>query len=349
MPANAKRNKLSSLIVVVFFIFVVIAVVLFGCKFVTDDINGNRRNASGEITVSIPAGSENTYDASLILENKSIIKSDTVWSYWMDKHYPDFEFVAGEYILDSSMSYEEIVLALKSPTVTHRSVSVCIPEGYDVFRISQTLEDNGVCKAEEFLDACRDKSAYDYSFIGDIPDDDKIAYQLEGFLFPATYDFYENMDAVVVVDDMLSAFADRITPEWREFCDNNGYTMYELVTLASIVERETLGEGVAENIASVFINRLEIGQKLQSDVTIDYGNSLRKAGFSDDVVFSYNTYKCDALPSGPVCNAGEANINAVVNHSETDYFYFFSDLENQFHFAEDYDEFESLKKEFPWQ
>ena len=129
----------------------------------------------------------------------------------------------------------------------------------------------------------------------------------------------------------------------------NGMTLYELVTLASVVEKETLGDGVAQNIASVFINRLNIGQQLQSDVTIFYGNKLRENGFGTSVVESYNTYKCPALPSGPICNPGVENINAVVNHNDTGYYYFFSDLENKFHFAKDNKEFEKLKQKYPWQ
>ena len=117
-------------------------------------------------------------------------------------------------------------------------------------------------------------------------------------------------------------------------------TLYELVTLASVVEKETLGQGVAENIASVFINRLNKPQKLQSDVTIDYGNLLREAGFDDAVVTSYNTYKCSALPSGPICNPGVANIDAVVNHNDTDSMYFFSYNNGaDFYFTDSYEDF----------
>ena len=100
---------------------------------------------------------------------------------------------------------------------------------------------------------------------------------------------------------------------------------------------------------TVFINRLNIGQQLQSDVTIFYGNKLRENGFGTSVVESYNTYKCPALPSGPICNPGVENINAVVNHNDTGYYYFFSDLENKFHFAKVYKEFEKLKQKYPWQ
>ena len=258
----------------------------------------------------------------------------------MDRHYPDYEYCAGEFLLTNDMSYEEIAQKLQNPDVSHKSVSVCIPEGYNVFDIATALEENGICSGNDFLEACRSKDDYDYSFISEIPESDTIAYELEGFLFPATYDFEENMDAREVVDEMLAAFADRITDSWRSYCSENDITLYELVTLASVVEKETLGEGVAQNIASVFINRLNSSHKLQSDVTIDYGNALRANGFDDNVVTSYNTYKCSALPSGPICNPGVANIDAVVNHTDTDYFYFFSYNNGaDFYFTDDYSDF----------
>ena len=335
----AKKNKLSSLIIAVLAVILIAVVAFVGYKYVTDEIDGNRKQKSGG-TISITSSSQ--YGVGQALYTNEIINSDTIWDIWMNKNYPDFEYIPGEFELNAQMSYEEIVQKLKTPDVTHQSVSVCIPEGYDIFKISTTLEENGVCSAEDFLTACKDKSKYDYSFIADIPESSTIAYPLEGFLFPATYDFAENMQPVEVVDTMLRAFADRISSDWRTYCEQNNMTMYDLVTLSSVVEKETLGEGVAQKIASVFMNRLDVGQQLQSDVTIDYGNKLREAGFADEVVTSYNTYKCAALPSGPICNPGVENINAVVNHDNTEYFYFFSYNNGaDFYFTDNYDDFQT--------
>ncbi|MCM1115535.1 MAG: endolytic transglycosylase MltG [Clostridium sp.] len=334
-----KKSKGLSIIIAVVAVLLAAAAVFAGYKYVSDDINGNRRQKSGGM-VTITSTSQ--YGVGQALISNEIINNDTVWDMWMNKNYPDFEYIPGDYDLHAQMSYEEIAQKLKTPDVTHQAVSVCIPEGYDIFKISTTLEENGVCSAEEFLNACSDKSEYDYSFIREIPDNANIAYPLEGFLFPATYDFAENMQAYEVVDTMLQAFADRVSENWRTYCSDNNMTLYELVTLSSVVEKETLGDGVAEKIASVFINRLEKGQQLQSDVTIDYGNKLREAGFGDETVSSYNTYKCAALPSGPICNPGVANIDAVVNHAETGYYYFFSYNNGaDFYFTDDYTDFQN--------
>lgn len=339
MAKKKSGNGLKAVIAVLAVILIAV-IAYFGYAYVVNDINGER-NRKSENTVYI-SDTASQYDVGQKLLAAEIINSETVWDYWMNKHYPDFEYIGGEYYLNSSMSYEEIAQKLQTPDVSHKSVSVCIPEGYTIFDIATALEENGICSGKDFLDACKSKEGYDYSFISEIPQSDTIAYELEGFLFPATYDFAENTDAREVADEMLRAFADRITESWRTYCNENNMTLYELVTLASVVEKETLGEGVAEDIASVFINRLESSRQLQSDVTIDYGNALRSNGFEDKVVTSYNTYKCPALPSGPICNPGVANINAVVNHNDTDYYYFFSYNNGaDFYFTDDYNDFSS--------
>lgn len=334
------KNKNNAAKIVIAVLIVVLAGIgaYFGYTFVSNDINGNEEYKT-EYNLYISDG-DTQYDVSQRLYSNGIVANDSLWSNWMDRHYPDYEYCAGEFLLTNDMSYEEIAQKLQNPDVSHKSVSVCIPEGYNVFDIATALEENGICSGKDFLEACRSKDNYDYSFISEIPESDTIAYELEGFLFPATYDFEENMDAGEVVDEMLAAFADRITDSWRSYCSENDITLYELVTLASVVEKETLGEGVAQNIASVFINRLNSSHKLQSDVTIDYGNALRANEFDDSVVTSYNTYKCSALPSGPICNPGVANIDAVVNHTDTDYFYFFSYNNGaDFYFTDDYSDF----------
>lgn len=334
------KNKNNAAKIVIAVLIVVLAGIgaYFGYTFVSNDINGNEEYKT-EYNLYISDG-DTQYDVSQRLYSNGIVANDSLWSNWMDRHYPDYEYCAGEFLLTNDMSYEEIAQKLQNPDVSHKSVSVCIPEGYNVFDIATALEENGICSGKDFLEACRSKDDYDYSFISEIPESDTIAYELEGFLFPATYDFEENMDAREVVDEMLAAFADRVTDSWRSYCSENDITLYELVTLASVVEKETLGEGVAQNIASVFINRLNSSHKLQSDVTIDYGNALRANGFDDNVVTSYNTYKCSALPSGPICNPGVANIDAVVNHTDTDYFYFFSYNNGaDFYFTDDYSDF----------
>lgn len=339
----AKKKSKSMTAVIALLAVIAIAVVgYFGYNYAKSDIDGIRSNKT-EYNLVIESA-DFQYDVGQKLVQNNIIKNDTIWSAWMDKHYPDFKYINGEYTLTSSMSYEEIAQKLQDPDISHTTVSVCIPEGYTIFKIADVLQENNICSSENFLAECKsaDKYADEFGFLSSIPSSSTIAYELEGFLFPATYDLGENSTAEEVVREMLTAFSNRVSASWNEYCEANDMTLYELIALASVVEKETLGDGVAENIASVFVNRLNKGQQLQSDVTIDYGNALREAGFSDEIVTSYNTYKCKALPSGPICNPGVANIDAVINHNDTDYFYFFSYNNGaDFYFTDNYDDFQA--------
>lgn len=339
MAEKKKKSKAAAAVIIVLIVILLCIVGFIGYTYIQKDINGED-GSTAEYTLNIQP-SDFQYEVAQKLMSNKIIVSDTVWCYWMDKHCPDFTYINGEYNLTGSMSYEELAEKLKNPDVSHRSVSVCIPEGYNVFDIADAMQENGVCGRDDFLQACRYKADYDYDFLSLITESETQAYQLEGYLFPATYDLAENTDAKDVVCTMLETFDGKLQDGWKQFCEENNITLTQLITLASVVEKETLGSGVAENIASVFFNRLNSGQKLQSDVTIDYGNELRENGFDDDIVTSYNTYKCDGLPSGPICNPGVANIEAVVNHTDTDYYYFFSYNNGaDFYFTDNYGDFQ---------
>ncbi|MCD7796133.1 MAG: endolytic transglycosylase MltG [Clostridiales bacterium] len=337
MSEKRKSNKIC-VVIIVLLVFLLLAVIGFiAYTYLQKDIAGNS-GSNAEYTLIIEQ-SDFQYQVADKLQSNDIIASSTLWCWWMDKYYPDFVFINGEYNLTSSMSYSEIADKLQNPDVSHKSVSVCIPEGYTVFDITETMEENSVCSSLDFLSACK-STDYDFDFLSDIEFGSSVAYPLEGFLFPATYDLAENTPATEVVATMLEAFDYRITAEWLSFCSENDFSLLDLITLASIVEKEASGSSQAVNVASVFINRLEVSQQLQSDVTVTYGNLLREAGFDDDVVFSYNTYKCTALPSGAICNPGLDSISAVVNHTSTDYYYFFTyNSGSDFYFTSTYSDF----------
>lgn len=341
------KNKIKVLIISVVAIALIAVAVVLGYNYAKDDING-LRGTDTAYTLEIEA-KDFEYEIGQKLKNNGIIKSDIVWTNWMSKHYPDFVYINGEYNLNSYMTYEDIAEKLQNPDISHKSVKVVIPEGYNVMDIAKTLEENEICKAKDFLEACKSKNDYDYDFLDSIPNDPLIAYQLEGFLFPATYDLPQNSEPKDVAKYMLETFDYHYTDEMKEYCKTNNITLFELVTLASVVQEEALGNKSAENITSVFVNRLEKGVKLQSDVTYFYGAKLRdEYGFSQEVYDAYYTYRCEGLPAGPITNSGDAIMKAVVNHPKTDYMYFFSDLQQDFHFAKTYEEFVALQEKYPW-
>lgn len=342
------NKKLVKIIIVCVILIAIIAAGLYAFNRINSDINGTEKGEPVKYTLVIES-QDFQYEISQMLKNNNIVVDDSIWSLWMDKHYPDFTYINGEYYMTSDMSYEEIAQKLQNPDISHKIVSVCIPEGYNVFDIAKTLEENSICSKDDFYAAVSKTGGYDYDWLKEFPQDrENIGFILEGFLFPATYDFAMNSDAEVIVDKMLSAFDDRLSDDMLEYCSKNNMSLYEFITLCSIVQEEALTDSSAENIASVLINRLKNGSKLQCDVTYFYAKNLLDYGFSRDTYDSYYTYRCPALPSGPITNSGMNIVNAVINHPETDYLFFFSDLNGEFHFAATGAEFEKLKQQYPW-
>lgn len=343
-----KSTKIIWALIAVIAVIVVAVLGYVGYNLVQNDINGIRGNETS-YTLEITAN-DFEYEVGKKLKNNGIIMSDTIWTNWMSKHYPDFTYINGEYNLHSYMTYEDIAQSLQNPDVSHKTVKVCIPEGTNVMEIAELLQENDVCDAKDFLDACRDADDYDYDFLSSIPNNEFIAYQLEGFLFPATYDFAQNSEPKDVASEMLEAFDYHLTDDMQDFCKKHDMTLYELITLASVVQEEAFSNSSAENIASVFINRLNSGAKLQSDVTYFYARDLRdNQGFSQKVYDAYYTYRCTGLPAGPITNSGDAIMSATINAPKTEYIYFFSDLNKEFHFAKTYDEFEKQKDTYEWE
>ena len=343
-----KKAKTSLIAFVVAAILIASCIGFYAYTKISDDINGKNQSDS-KYTLEITKN-DFQYEVSEKLAQNGMVISASAWSNWMDKHYPKFEYTNGEYYMTADMSYEEIVNKLNNPDISHKTVKVCVPEGTNAMQIAALMQDNGICSADDFLSACKKAGDYDYAFLASVPDSDLIGYQLEGFLFPATYDVGLNTPAKQVVSMMLDAFGEHLTADMTRFCEKNNMTLYQLLTLASVVQEEAFGVSSAKNIASVFINRLNKGVKLQSDVTYFYARDLRDDyGFSQQVYDAYYTYRCDALPVGPISNSGDDIIDATVNAPTTDYMYFFSDLQKEFHFAKTAEEFVQLQKQFPWQ
>ena len=179
----SKNKSKSGIAVIVILVLALLGITAYvGYTYVQKDVSGNRNTKD-----------DFAYQIGEKLKSNGIIKNDTVWNWWMDKHYPKFTYINGEYNMTSSMSYEEIAKKLQNPDISHKSVSVCIPEGYTVFDIADTLEKNNICKKSDFLNACKNKNDYNYDFLNEAYMGENVAYQLEGFLFPATYDLPEKM------------------------------------------------------------------------------------------------------------------------------------------------------------
>lgn len=208
-------------------------------------------------------------------------------------------------------------------------VKVMFPEGKTVLGIAKLLEENGVCAADDFIDAVQHS---DSTLAQSIDGEDR-PFLLEGYVFPATYEFYKNESASSALQRFLRAFEDRWTEEYSERAEELGYTMDEIMTIASIVQKEAGIVSEMPNVAAVLHNRLKKGMMLQCDVTYFYLRDTvvpyHSGGeWSDDVynryADRYYTYRFAGLPEGPICNPGLDAIKAALYPADSSALYFFT-------------------------
>jgi UPF0755 protein len=264
------------------------------------------------------------------LKKHKIIKSSTLFLLWARVMDSGTKIKAGEYNLSSSMPPAKILQTLtKGSIVTH---AVTFPEGFTAKQIADLLEERGLVNKAEFLALVRDKDVAKLYGV--------FAPGLEGYLYPDTYQFGRGLSAKSIVEAMVRRFHEIVQP-FKEKMDEVGMTMDKVVTLASIVEKET---GQAEErplIASVFLNRLKKRMRLESDPTVIYGlkdfdGNLKRKDLSRKT--PYNTYVIRGLPPGPIANPGIDSIKSILYPAKTDYIYFVSKNDGTHHFSKTFKE-----------
>ena len=217
-----------------------------------------------------------------------------------------------------------------------KTVTVTIPEGFTWDLIAKRLEANEICSAEDFYQACQNYSPKSFN----IPIDENRPFKMEGYLYPATYTFKKNSNAEDVLIEMLNAYRNNT---------GGNVTDTELI-VASIVQMETRSPDHMSIIAGIIYNRLEQGMPLQMDSTREYindyvtGNPL--LGDTSKYAELYNTYKCAALPAGPICSPGADAISAAKNPTQTEYLYFFFGNDNENHYSTTYEEHQAAMAQF---
>ncbi len=226
------------------------------------------------------------------------------------------------------------------------TVTVTFPEGFTLVQIAEKLEESKVCSASEFI-ALTNNYEYiqtlGYSFTEGITNPEERAFCLEGYIFPDTYEFYKNESAERALRRFLDNTERRLTAEYKQRAEALGYTLDEIITLASIVQEESFTNESVKNVASVLHNRLDSPHfsRLQCDVTKHYiKNTIENSPYltGDTSAFSetYNTYECLGLPAGPITNPGLASIEAALYPAETDYYYFVTDSDGNYYYSSTY-------------
>ncbi len=328
-----QHSRLPGVLILTTFIFgvsIVLSMVIIGFG---KDMLGIGKSDETQLVV-INEGDTTEDIANMLVENK-IIKSADAFKYFSRLRKSDSSFVPGEHFVRPSMAYEAIIAELTKVQEEEvgESVSVMISEGTNLLDAAQILESNSICKADDFLWQFN-SGGFGFEFESKLPAEGNRKFQkMEGFFFPDTYFFYENMKPEEVCQKIYSNFNNKMTEDRYKKMEELGLDLNQLITLASIVQKEAANEAEMPDIASVFWNRIrhpeDFNNKLQSDPTKNYANLVIKKHLDvadQALVDSYNTYETPGLPPGPICNPGIAAIDAVLADKQTDYFYFIANL-----------------------
>lgn len=291
-----------------------------------------------EVIIEIPEDASHG-DVAKILKKNDIIEHRALFTMFASMTKRGAEYPAGEYKVNSNMDYRAMLRRLTSKKGQVNTVKVTIPEGYEASQIIDLLAEKGVCERDALEDAIANTD-FDYDFLKSIPLGKK--NRLEGYLFPDTYEFYKNDDPARVLKKFLSNFDIKFNEEMESRAKELGMSVHELITFASIVEREATAKDRA-NISSVFHNRLasKTYPYLESCATVQYvlGERKKVISIADTKIDNkYNTYKYKGLPPGPIANPGLDAIEASLYPSDTDYLFFALQEDGTHKFSKTYEE-----------
>ncbi|TSI03278.1 endolytic transglycosylase MltG [Lysinibacillus sp. BW-2-10] len=349
MKQRKKEGKVVRRIVGIVTLVVLLLVGIVGVSgyfYVKSALQPIDPESTTEIPVEIPMGS-GISSISTILEEQGVIKNARIFKYYT-KFKNESSFQAGNYTMSQAMTFDEIIESLKTGKVYREPIfTVTVPEGLTLVQISEIIGKNTEFTAEQFMEKIVDPQFID-KMVGEFPDlftdeikDGSIRYALEGYLFPATYPFYEKNPSLEEIITTMIAQTNTMVVEYKPLLEEKQMTVHDLLTFASLLEEEATAQTDRETIASVFYNRLEIDMPLQTDPTVLYalGSHKDRVLYEDlEVDNPYNTYVIQGLPPGPIANAGKISIDAALSPTDTEYLYFLADAEGNNHFAKTYDE-----------
>lgn len=281
------------------------------------------------------------------LEGKGVLGNARVWSVYMRMRGLDGHLRQGKIRFRIPMTPEEVA-RYATTRLGRIQIRILIPEGFSRFEIAERLEEYGICRADEFLAATEDSSLLASYGVE--------ANDAEGYLFPDTYEFDDQSKPRRVVERMLANWTRRYEELQEEYAAQlkklDAWTTHDIITLASVVEKEAAVPSERPRIAGVFWNRLNSKRflprrRLQADPTVRYGciavpeaapscegyDGRITRAMLDDPENPYNTYRHSGLPPGPISNPGKATIAAVIDPEKHDYFYFVARGSGQHHFS----------------
>lgn len=307
-----------------------------GYFYVRNGLGPVNRSNQDAVEVTIPVGSSAS-DISALLKEANVIKNEDIFDYYL-KFSNDVELQAGHYVFNQSMDAKKVLETLQAGgevIFVDADKTLTVIEGMQIEEIAKLVGENTAISQEDFMQTVKDEafinklSAQFPSLLSGLTEVEGLKYTLEGYLFPATYEYFAGMSAQELITAMVSAANNTHQAVLGEL--GNTYLNYhQVLTLASIVEREAVTEEDRRLVSAVFYNRLDSGMPLQSDITVLYALNEHKefVTLKDIEVDSpYNTYQNAVLPPGPINSPSLMSIKAVITPEWNNYYYFVADLD----------------------
>ena len=321
-PLRPRREKRTGIIGGILYAAFVLCVSLVLGSLIwmaTADVLGFA-SADEQVNITIQAGYAMD-DIIDMIYDAQLIKYKSLFRIYAEYSKAEEKITAGSYVLNKNLDYRSIVYAMTARGGARREQTVPIPEGFSLADIFSRMEEYDICSADALWEAATNHD-FKYSFLDSATLGQK--YRLEGFLFPDTYNFYVDSSAESVITKLLNEFKSKFSETYIERAEFMGYTISEIITIASMIEREAGNDEERPRIAAVIYNRLNSNDfpMLQIDATIHYAIAGTGIPFSTEFDSPYNTYMYDGLPPGPIANPGLASIRAALYPDSTnEYFY----------------------------
>lgn len=313
--------------IIIFIIIIIISIFQYN-----NDLKPKSKEKNKEvIRIELPLGSS-VESISKQLEQKGVIKSGLAFRIYSKLEGLEDKYKAGIYYLDSGMDIEEITNLIQHGKGFKEIVKFTIPEGYEVRMIVDRLVEFGLGEKDRFFDVINNYP-FDYDFLQNISNN---TVPLEGYLFPDTYEVYKEAKEEEIIEKMLERFDNIFIDDYKKRASELNMSVNEIVTLASIIEREAKADEERKVVSSVFHNRLNINMMLRSCATVQYVLKERKEVllYKDlEVESPYNTYKNLGLPPGPIASPGIKSIEAALYPDDTDYLYFVANKDGTHFFS----------------
>jgi UPF0755 protein len=338
-------GNMKKILALICLVLITAAAYLYINNYIVEGLKAVDINDNTPIRVEIPSGST-TNDIAEILYENDLISNIRAFKYYAEKIGSDAKLKAGTYVLSRNMNADDLLNSLIKGGASGNTYDITVIEGLTKEEMAEALADQTGLDYERFIELMESPELFedDFEFFKD-----SSLTNLQGYLMPDTYNVYADSREEDIIRVLLREFDKFYRDEIRPRMENTPLTFDEVINLASIVEKEALLDEERDEVAKVFLNRLEINMKLQSCATVNYANGVWKERLTyDDIEIDspYNTYVIEGLPPTPINSPGKISIIAVLEPADVDYLYFVAKGDGSHYFSNTYDEHIDAAEEY---